>query len=326
MYNIKQIAEDFRVDEISNVEASSGKYCYFWLEKKNYTTFDALKKVGEALYVRRFGFAGSKDKKAITRQLCSGEIKKETLEKLRLKDIEVKFFGYGDKPISLGDLKGNAFEIVVRNLERIEIPDKIKVVNYFDEQRFSKTNVKVGRAIVKGDLKSAVELIAQGSGDYNLDVESYSKENPTDFVGAMGRIPKKILSIFVHSYQSWLWNEIAARYVKHGKKVDYSLGKFIFAEVPNVKIPIIGFGTEFSSDVKDIALDLMEKEGIGLRDFIIRKIPELSAEGVERDLIVDVDVKHEASEDELNAGMRKVKLSFTLPKGSYATIVVKALF
>jgi len=335
MYEMKKIAEDFKVDELTNVEPDKGDYCYFWMTKKNYTTVDAIRKVAEALRIpkKRFGFAGSKDKKAVTKQLCSGyNVKKEDLERLKLKDIELEFFGGGDKPISLGDLKGNKFSIVVRNLDEFTV-DNIAVVNYFDEQRFSENNVEIGKALVNRDLQRAVELVSQGRGDYNKKVREYILESKNDFVGALKQIEKKILMIFVHSYQSWLWNEVASEYVrlnsKEIKEVDYSLGKFVFPIelIEDVKIPVIGFGTEFKNkEIEKIAVELLMRETVVLRDFIIRQIPELTAEGVERDLIVSVkDFEYNIGVDELNEGKKKAIVSFVLSKGSYATIVIKAL-
>jgi len=335
MYEIKKIAEDFKVDELTNVESSKGDYCYFWMTKKNYTTVDAIRRIAEALRIpkKRFGFAGSKDKKAVTKQLCSGyNVKKEDLERVKLRDIELEFFGQGDKPISLGDLKGNKFRIVVRNLDKFTI-DKIVIVNYFDEQRFSENNVEIGKALVNGDFQRAVELVSQGRGDYNQRVRDYILESKNDFVGALKQIEKKILTIFVHSYQSWLWNEVASEYVrlhsKEVKEVDYSLGKFVFPikGIENVNIPVIGFGTEFrDEEIEKISSELLRREKVVLRDFIIRQIPELTAEGAERDLIVSVkDFDYGVGVGELNEGKNKAIVSFVLPKGSYATIVIKAL-
>ena len=77
MYKIKQIPEDFVVREISGIRPSEhGKYTYFLLKKRNYTTQRAVKAIADALHIpeKRFGFAGNKDKNAITEQLCSVDV------------------------------------------------------------------------------------------------------------------------------------------------------------------------------------------------------------------------------------------------------------
>ena len=85
----------------------------------------------------------------------------------------------------------------------------------------------------------------------------------------------------------------------------------------NTKIlHIIGFGTKVTKDIKEI----LEKEGITTRDFIIKQIPELSLEGNERQIFADIK----------NLEIEKIEkgyiLKFMLPKGSYATEVIKQIF
>ena len=158
MYKIKQKPEDFLVREISIIKpGEKGKYTYFLLKKKNYNTIRALEHVANALHLnpKRLGFAGNKDKLAITEQTCSiPEIEREKLEKIKLRDIELKFLGKGNEPISLGDLEGNEFEIIVRNIDKKPKP-KTEFVNYFGKQRFGKANVPVGKAIVQNRHSNA---------------------------------------------------------------------------------------------------------------------------------------------------------------------------
>ncbi|MFC1686726.1 tRNA pseudouridine(13) synthase TruD, partial [Nanoarchaeota archaeon] len=160
MYQIKQIPEDFVVKEISNVKIKDslkdkGIYAYFKLTKKERNTIDAIKLISRKLGIpeKDIGFAGSKDRNAITEQMISiKEVKsknyKEKASKLELKDITLEFISYGENPICLGDLQGNYFEIVIRNLDASILKEKAKIINYFDEQRFGKNNIKVGRNII----------------------------------------------------------------------------------------------------------------------------------------------------------------------------------
>jgi len=304
MYKIKQEVEDFIVKEITNIKPKKeGRYAYFILKKKDYTTEKAIQTIANYFRIprKRFGYAGNKDKKAITEQYCSVLSK---IKDIKLKDIEVKVIGFGSEPISLGDLKENYFEIIVRNINKK--PKQIKEIpNYFDEQRFgkNKNNHLIGKEIIKKDFKKAVKI---------LD----SEFKGTDYVGFLRQIPKKILMIYIHSYQSYLWNLIVDKYLQCKYK-------------KNAKIPLIGFGTEIKDKrIKKIAENLMEKENISYRDFIIRQIPELSSEGNERIMFVKIkNLKISKPEkDELNKGKKKVKVSFSLPKGAYATNVVKELF
>lgn len=367
MCQIKQLPEDFLVTEISNIEikeestiptpdhpplpsSNSNKYLYYKLIKKDWNTLDAVKRIALLLNVKekQIGFAGSKDRKAITEQIISFQgVRKEQVDNIKLNGIELHFLGCGNKPISLGDLEGNKFEIVVRNLNDEEIKDISNgnehvssintanhpyIPNYFDEQRFGLRNVSVGRHLVKKQFGKAVITI---NDPHYIE---YLKDHQNDFIGALKKIPTRLLRMYINSYQSYLWNETLVQYLHdHGiveKTVEYSLGRFVFVKNDDhfldLKIPLIGFGSQEleNTETHDIIKYLMQKEEISYDDFIIKQIPELSLEGELRKCFVKVkDLKvGELEDDELNAGKKKVLIKFTLPKGSYATMVVRKLF
>jgi len=337
MYKIKQVPEDFIVKEVNDIKLKEdGNYTYFILKKKNYTTERAVSTIAHYLKTDRknIGYAGAKDKNALTEQFISikGQIKKENIN---LKDIELIYKGKGNERISLGDLKGNEFVITVRNLNKIKLTS-IQIPNYFDEQRFSKNNAEIGRLILKKDFKGAVSLILsrENPGDIEKDVKEYISGLPNDFIGAIKKVPKKIRMMYVHAFQSLIFNKTVSKLImsetKDYKKVDYSNGFFVFPDkdLNNIKIPIVGFGTEFKDNkLKEISLKLLKEEGITLRDFIIRGMPELASEGNERDMLVKAEkLSTKTEDDELNKSKKKCIISFTLPKGSYATIVIKKIF
>ena len=93
MHTIKDKPEDFIVKEITDISIKdSGEYIYFILKKRNYNTLDAMQKMADALHIpiSRFGFAGNKDKKALTEQLVSvKDVNKDNLTNLNLNDIEI---------------------------------------------------------------------------------------------------------------------------------------------------------------------------------------------------------------------------------------------
>ncbi|MBT4114645.1 tRNA pseudouridine(13) synthase TruD, partial [Candidatus Woesearchaeota archaeon] len=122
---IKQSPQDFIVDEVSIVKPKkTGEYAYFLLKKENWTTQRAIQQVARKLRVsaKRIGFAGNKDRHAITTQVCSAwETSAERIEWVILKDIKLKVLGRGDERINLGDLKGNKFKIIVREVSKKEL-------------------------------------------------------------------------------------------------------------------------------------------------------------------------------------------------------------
>jgi len=332
MYKIKQIPEDFVVNEVNNlVLEKKGEYSYFLLKKKNYNTLNAINLISRKLNIneKNIGFAGNKDKIAVTEQIIS--IKNfdqiEKIEDLNINNISIVHGGNGDKEISLGSHQGNEFFITIRNLENNELAkiknlenEKIQMPNYFGQQRFSKNNHLIGKAIVKKNFKEAIDLILESNSEFNNNIKEHLNKNNNDFVGALKKVPFKLMKFFVHSYQSFIFNETIKQYLNFFKNND---------KLINEKIPIIGFGTEINNkEIKKIIDEIIKEENVTLRDFIINQIPELSQEGDERSLFVEVDGFKIVQEkkDELNKGKFKVRINFSLPKGSYATVFIERLF
>lgn len=391
MYKLKQINEDFIVYEIfdknmlSMKQDTEHKYSIFLLKKQNMTTEDAVQKIAECLKIKRsyLGIAGIKDKNAITEQYISVyNLDRAKVERMKIKNINLEFQGYSSKPISIGDLEGNKFQIIIRNLDandKIKFLQSLKILkyndffipNYFDEQRFSRNNVEIGKLLLKKDFKSVAGLFAQNEKKMNIEV----KDN--DYLKVIKKIPMKVLTLFIHSFQSYIFNETLKNYLtgqngktetsrkteinrktetsrkteinrimgirnsvekndktgkeeKTGKKINYSEGEFFFPGKigKNFTISVIGFGSELSGEEKKIIDKILQHEEIKLSDFVIRQLPELSVYGATRDAFFRVEnFKYsQLEDDDLNKSKQKISLEFELPKGSYATIVVKFLF
>jgi tRNA pseudouridine13 synthase len=336
-YQIKQLPEDFIVREMPALRlVDKGAYVVFELRKKNYTTERAVQQIADALHLdrKRIGYAGAKDSKAITEQSISIKgVGQARVEGLKLRDVELKFLGCSDNPISLGDLEGNSFEVVVRNISKK--PKKIgRIINYFGEQRFSKNNAEIGKAIIKKDFKKAVDRIIDSIGKEEEKVIEHLKKNKNDFVGALKAMPWKTLNMYIHAYQSKLWNETAKKLLELKKDSPTLNSGAIKSKtkkdnIKNIKLPLIGFATEVQDKaISKIVERILQNEDVKKEDFVIRAIPELSSAGSERELFVEVkELKIGKLEyDELNPGKKKVKINFSLGKGSYATEVMKELF
>ncbi|MBS3123730.1 tRNA pseudouridine(13) synthase TruD [Candidatus Woesearchaeota archaeon] len=350
-YKIKSIPEDFIVKEISledysKSQTKQGKFIYCLLKKKNYNTIDAIKQIASIfnLKEKQVGFAGNKDKNAITEQVISlPEINLDRLNKVQIRDIELKFLARGNESITLGHLKGNEFIITIRNLDLNDIKylgkkieyqysndKKLYTPNYFDDQRFGRKNHEIGRHIVKKEFKEAVAKLD------NPLCSSYLEEKKTDYVGALKRLPLRLLRMYVNAYQSWLWNETLSLYLKKKTEqfveVKYAAGYLVFPDeaIPDLEIPLLGFEDlpKLDKDLTEILEILKKRENLSPQDFIIKQIPELSAEGELRKAFVEVkDFKIRNTEkDDLNQEKNKVTISFFLQKGSYATIVIKKIF
>ena len=136
------------------------------------------------------------------------------------------------------------------------------------------------------------------------------EEQKNYYVGVLRKLDTKILRFYIHSYQSALWNKV----VKALKKS------------PEV-VPILGYLTELEGEVKEQYEKLLEEDGVKQQDFLMKSLPELASEGADRKVEVEAkDFTSKWEEDELNKKRKKVILTFTLPPGAYATMVVKQLF
>ncbi|MFT4965182.1 MAG: tRNA pseudouridine13 synthase, partial [Halobacteriales archaeon] len=184
---IRSRPEDFRVKEIEGfptepVDADSSDYpdLVFRATLRNWDTNDFAGRVSNRLGIsrERISWAGTKDKRAHTTQLFSvrgiapGDLPK-------IDDADVELVGRAGRNIHFGDLLGNAFEIVARDVDAPErlapITDAlrdfgetgesggsegtVRLPNYFGQQRFGSRRPvthEVGLAIVRGDWQDAV--------------------------------------------------------------------------------------------------------------------------------------------------------------------------
>ena len=300
---LKELPEDFLVQELRTIiPQSSGKYMYFLLKKKNKTTPRVAQELAKhfGLSLMQVGYAGNKDKHAVTEQFISlPVVSKDLYERLRIKDVTLTYMTHADERITLGDLEGNKFVIVVRAIEQKKELQIESILNYFDDQRFGveKNNAPIGKLLLQANYADACKLL-------NLTVDQ------NDPIKALRTLDRKTLRFYVHSYQSYLWNTVVAQLKEKPKEV-----------------PLLGFLTELKDEVKIVYEQLLEKEGIVQKDFLLPSLPELATEGGMRRVSVPVvDFFSTWEPDDLHHGAYKAILAFTLPPGAYATMVVKQLF
>ncbi|MBI5392337.1 tRNA pseudouridine(13) synthase TruD [Candidatus Woesearchaeota archaeon] len=321
---LKQNPEDFLVDEILTLAFDeNGNYSYYKLTKKNLNTIEAVEIIAHAFRkeIKYINFAGTKDKHAVTMQYLSifkgpnKDIEKEFAEKNAF--LQLQYLGKGKERLNLGTLDGNSFTIIARDAHKK--PEKIsRTINFFDNQRFGRNenNHIIGKLLMKQKFKEACEMIG------------LTAEN-NNFVKALQQLHKKKLQMYIHAYQSYLFNLTCTQYIEEKynlKQTDYNLKDLERDNrINKIKIPIIGFGFDCEAiedkSLKNILLRMMENEKITPRDFVIRSLQGMSAEGNERDLFVAVqNLKIEEIDK------KTYKISFFLQKGSYATIAVKSMF
>lgn len=175
-----------------------------------------------------------------------------------------------------------------------------------------------------------------------VSVLLYLKDNPADFEGAVLRIRHDLLELFLNAYQSYIWNETLAQLiVSFGLKtvaVRYAGGELLFYLELNPEameffqeseIPVASHKTVIPNERIERALNTaLTREGLTLRDM---KLP-IRSRGLffkpyTRPGMVRPEKLHvaEPAPDDLYPGKSKMTLSFALPPGSYATVLVKRL-
>jgi len=176
-----------------------------------------------------------------------------------------------------------------------------------------------------------------------------------DFIGAFRKLPSKLRRLFVQAYQSFLFNKFLSQrlkrevgfneaqvgdYVVHLYRHGLPTNEFEQATTQSlsgvkkalkenkmqVAVPLIGFKQHPSEGVQgEIEKEIIKDENVIPRDFYIPSMPEISAPGRLRTVLVpitDLSVE-EASRDSSSPLKRKLRLSFTLQRGSYATVLLR---
>lgn len=341
MYIIKEKPEDFIVEEIPIIKLKEeGRHSVFLMTKRGVSTQKAIEIIKRKLGLKnsQVGYAGSKDKNAITRQWIS--IKKNINNKIELGNIKLEYLGKSNERILLGNLKGNKFRIRVKNLSDDNIKnaervgEELNMPNYFGEQRFSKSNEHIGELIIKRKFREAVDELSKE----NQNIQEAIKENPKDYLGALRSIPRQNILMYIHSFQSYLFNEALSRIIKLKSRDTFKFkisrwevySSDDLGELCNQDIPILGFGTEDKGNKENslwkealnIEKDLLNSRNIKEEDFLIRSAPDLSVEGTSRKAVItikNINIK-------INTEKKDGEISFELPKGSYATVALKQIF
>jgi tRNA pseudouridine13 synthase len=144
--------EDFLVSEITNRKLhESGPHLYLKIEKRGTNTQWLARQLANhaKIDLKDVGYAGLKDRHAITRQWFSLPIKNTEPDLTHLFDkdeFSLLSKGYYGVKLKRGALGGNEFRIVLRNVQgdkpkinqRLELIRNQGVPNYFGEQRFGR--------------------------------------------------------------------------------------------------------------------------------------------------------------------------------------------
>lgn len=323
---IRVAPEDFDVTELDGFEASgAGEHLLLSIEKRGMNTAFVARLLAEWAGVdeRAVGYAGLKDRHAVTRQRFSVQLpgrEAPGVESLERDDpatgqrLRVLGQARHARKLPRGALAGNRFVLVLRDVEgdRAAIEARLQamagrgVPNYFGEQRFGRAgdNAAMGRRILRGE------------------------ERVRD---------RRLRSLLVSALQSEIFNRLLARRIREGnwdrplfgdvlQKLD--TGGLFVCEDPEVDLPRVrSFECSVTGPLPGPRMRPqphgepahLEEEAIrdaGLRpeDFSSRR----EAPGARRPLRLPVRIA-------LVSHPEGIVLDFELPPGAYATSLLREI-
>ncbi len=166
-------------------------------------------------------------------------------------------------------------------------------------------------------------------------------ETGGDYRAGFSALPPFIRRIAVEAYQSWLWNAVARRFVAARCappliEIPSRYGDLVFpgaaaipADIAGTLLPLFSPGTALDEPWRSSAEAVLAGEGIALGDLRVPGLRSLYFGEVSRPLFVDAldFVLGPVEEDESSGGARRFKrlLRFSLPRGSYGTVLLDAL-
>lgn len=347
--------------KITDSISTEGKYAIYKLKKSRIDTNHSLSNIFNK-YGLRLKSLGLKDASAVTEQFVCSEQRKKSINNISEKKYSLEKIGFVNKPLSKKDMIGNRFQIKISdissNLEKFSEYEKI--LNFYGYQRFgSKRPVThlIGKALLQKNYDKAVDLLLTFTSKYDSkenttlreklqDKSKYSKlidEIPYQMdlerivvseiikndnsKNAIRSIPLAIRRFYVQAYQSFLFNLTLSAALVDGEDlfspqqgdVCYDkngiIGKYSNISSQRLSVPVIGYSyykkTRFNYQISKI----LELEEINPKDFFQKDIQEISNEGGFRNSSIKCD----------DVKVNQNIISFTLTRGSFATIVLREI-
>ncbi|XP_070325571.1 pseudouridylate synthase 7 homolog isoform X1 [Odocoileus virginianus] len=388
---------------------SRGSYCHFVLYKENKDTMDAINLLSKYLRVKPniFSYMGTKDKRAITvQEIAVLKITAQRLAHLNkcLMNFKLGNFSYQKNPLKLGELQGNHFTVVLRNItgtdnqveQAMNSLKEIGFINYYGMQRFGTTAVptyQVGRAILQNSWAEVMDLILKprsgaekgylvkcreewaktkdpAAALRKLPVKrcvegqllrGLSKYGMKNIVSAFGIIPRNNRLMYIHSYQSYVWNNMVSKRIdEYGLKpvpgdlvLKGATATFIEEDdvnnysIHDVVMPLPGFDVIYPKHkISEAYREMLTADNLDI-DNMRHKIRDYSLSGAYRKIIIrpqnvswevvayddpkiplfNTDVDNlEGKPPPVFASegkYRALKMDFSLPPSTYATMAIR---
>lgn len=325
---LKRLMPDFQVREIAHVNYGPnipGRYHYYLLRKVGLTTFEAIEKVAcwYDIDIGTITFAGLKDEDGITEQTIALpsklNLEMSPTDPFVKSMLSLSYLGTGQTPMKIGELVGNAFRVVVRNLERnvVELLTREKkhclnVINYYGLQRFGLPNQKkmthwLGDALIKKRYGNAINLLAKQQSTLGKEAQSWQGDPEQFFL----KQNSNVLAFFKSAYHAYCWNMALQQHLTSANPQNYT--ELNLSEIPYL----------FAKQ----SLDVNEFPAFIPYTRVIYDGKQFIDQALKRQTVVQLNITcGHGFEDELNPKRWACALDFFLPSGVYATMALNQFF
>jgi len=164
---------------------------------------------------------------------------------------------------------------------------------------------------------------------------------PDDFLAALENIPREEIAMAYAAFGSHLWNELLRRLIKEKIQVlvEYQAesGAFYFWKaldepafnyLKNLKLPTPAAKMQFPDDLsRNLYLKILEENDLKFGSFRTRALSRVFFRSFQRKVLLfpeNLEIV-EATEDKLHLGKKALVISFSLPRGAFATMLVKRI-
>ncbi|MBI3463053.1 MAG: tRNA pseudouridine(13) synthase TruD [Planctomycetes bacterium] len=177
---------------------------------------------------------------------------------------------------------------------------------------------------------------------HRRSIITYLADHPADFRGAIGRLRADLRSLYLAAFQSFLWNRLLAAFLRQECRpqqlfdVPLRIGSVPFfrplddAQRESLRTRLLPLPSARmrleEGPTKQLVEQVLGELGLQQRQLRV-KYPRDSffSKGNRAAIFPVTALDHRDEADDLYARRRKLMLRFDLPRGSYATILVKRL-
>jgi tRNA pseudouridine13 synthase len=225
-------------------------------------------------------------------------------------------------------------------LGRFEEALRLALAGPYEFDRAAQKKEKATLRAHWGDWAACKERLPRGHARSLVD---YLLHHPGDFRGAVARLRPELRGLYLSAYQSHLWNRMLAAWLRqHCRPEQLMTVSLRLGEVPMPRglgepqrrdlaaltLPLPSARLRLAADDPRAALvqGVLAEEGLELRQLQVKGIRELFfSKGERAALCLPGRLEYEAGPDERHAGKQKLSLAFELPRGCYATLIVKRI-